>query len=175
MKQKQLLLSLIFLTLSPPAFSTPWWQTSVLYEIFVRSFQDSNNDGIGDLKGIRQRLDYLKNDRGNSLGVNVLWLSPIFPSPSYHGYDVIDYRRVNPEFGNLEDLEELVQQSHMRGIKIILDLPVNHSSKQNPWFLDSQLGENNPFRPWYVWQKDKPSWGHWFFLNNFFYYSFFSA
>jgi len=175
MKPKQLLLSLIFLTLSLPAFPTPWWQTSVLYQIFVRSFQDSNNDGIGDLKGIRQRLDYLKNDRGNSLGVNVLWLSPIFPSPSYHGYDVIDYRRVNPEFGNLDDLEELVQQSHMRGIKIILDLPVNHSSKQNTWFLDSQLGENNPFRPWYVWQKDKPSWGHWFFLNNFFYYSFFSG
>jgi alpha-amylase len=152
---------------------TPWWTQAPIYEIFVRSFQDSNNDGIGDLNGIRQRLDYLKSERPNSLGVGALWLTPIFPTPSYHGYDVTDYRNVNPEYGTLEDFELLVKESHQRGLKIILDLPVNHSSAKHPWFLDSQKGENTLFRDWYFWRRDKPSWGHWFSLADFFYLSFF--
>jgi glycosidase len=175
MKRAHFLASFVFIFLSSPVFSSPWWQESVIYEIFVRSFQDSNRDGIGDLRGIIQRLDYLKTEKTNSLGVNALWLSPVFPSPSYHGYDVVDYRKIHPEFGSLEDFNQLIQQSHFRGIKIILDLPVNHSSSQNPWFLSSQSGEDNPYRPWYLWRQEKPLWGNWFLLNNFYYYSFFSS
>jgi len=128
------------------ATPTPWWHDSVGYQIFVRSFQDTNGDGIGDFKGIVQRLDHLK-----TLGTDLVWLMPIHPSPSYHGYDVIDYRDVNPEYGTMADLEALVAAGKERGIKIIIDLLLNHSSDRNPWFLESRKGPGNPKRNWYLW------------------------
>lgn len=131
------------------------------YEIFVRSFQDSNGDGIGDLDGILQRLDYLNDgdpDTTSDLGITLLWLMPTFPSPSYHGYDVTDYRGVNSQYGTLEELEELVHQAHERGIKVILDLVMNHSSNQHPWFLDAAT-TSGEHRNWYVWREEFVHWG----------------
>ena len=114
-----------------------WWNTAVVYQIFVRSFYDSNGDGIGDFQGIIEKLDYL-ND-GNSetdtdLGVTAIWLLPIYPSPSYHGYDVSDYYTVNPQYGSMEDFKQLIDEAHQRGIKVIIDLVVNHSSNKINWF-----------------------------------------
>jgi glycosidase len=122
----------------------------VFYEIFVRSFQDSDGNGIGDLNGITAKLDYLEN-----LGVKGLWLMPINPSPSYHGYDVTDYYGVNPQYGTLADFHELTKQAHKRGIKVILDLVLNHSSSQNPWFIESAKDKKSPYRDWYTWAEDK--------------------
>lgn len=130
---------------------TPWWHDSVGYQIFVRSFQDTNGDGIGDFKGITERLDHLK-----MLGADLVWLMPIHPSPSYHGYDVIDYREVNPEYGTMADLDALVAAGRERGIKIIIDLLLNHSSDRNPWFLESRKGPGNPKRNWYLWSNKAP-------------------
>jgi alpha-amylase len=121
----------------------------VYYEIFVRSFSDSNGDGIGDLNGITAKLDYLKD-----LGIKGLWLTPINPSPSYHGYDVSDYYGVNSQFGTLDDFHQLTEQAHKRGIKVIIDLVLNHSSSQNPWFIDSAKGINSEHRSWYTWAED---------------------
>jgi pullulanase/glycogen debranching enzyme len=108
-----------------------WWNTSTFYEIFVRSFKDSNGDGIGDFKGITSQLDYLNDGDPNShsdLGISGIWLMPIMPSPSYHGYDVIDYLNVNPQYGTLADFKELVQECHKRGIRVIIDFVINHTS-----------------------------------------------
>lgn len=120
----------------------------VYYEIFVRSFQDSDGDGIGDLRGIVERLDYLEH-----LGVTGLWLTPIHPSPSYHGYDVTDYRAVHPDFGTLADFDALVEEAEARGIDVILDLVVNHTSVEHPWFRASAAGDP-AYRDWYVWRED---------------------
>jgi alpha-amylase len=142
----------------------PWWDDLTFYEIFVRSFFDSNGDGIGDLQGIIQKLDYL-ND-GNpathtDLGITGIWLMPIFPSPSYHGYDVNDYMAVNPDYGTLADLKQLVQQAHKRGIRILLDMPLNHTSTANPWFQKS-MDPNSSFRNWYIWSDTDPGYlGPW--------------
>lgn len=129
----------------------PAWHNAVGYEIFVRSFYDSNGDGIGDFKGIIQKLDYLK-----SLGVDYIWLMPIHPSKEYHGYDVIDYYDVNPQFGTMEDFENLVKEAKKRGIKIILDFVYNHTSRHHPWFVDSATNENSKHKDWYVWSKEQP-------------------
>lgn len=126
--------------------------TEVYYEIFVRSFQDSSADGIGDFQGIIQRLDYLQD-----LGITGLWLMPIHPSPSYHGYDVMDYYDVNPEYGTLEDFKMLLSEAHNRNIKIIIDLVVNHTSDQHPWFIASQ-NPDSEYRDYYTWSDTDPGW-----------------
>jgi alpha-amylase len=117
---------------------------TVYYEIFVRSFYDSNGDGIGDLNGVTAKLDYLQ-----QLGVGGIWLMPINSSPSYHGYDVTDYRAVNPDYGTLDDLKKLTDEAHKRGIKVIMDLVVNHTSVENPWFKEAMADPNSPYRSWY--------------------------
>jgi glycosidase len=124
--------------------------SGVWYEIFVRSFSDSNGDGIGDLKGVANKLNYLQ-----QLGIKGIWLMPINPSPSYHGYDVTDYTSVNPDYGTLDDLTTLLDEAHKRGIKVIMDLVVNHTSSQNPWFVDSAAGKGSAHRDWYTWAEDK--------------------
>jgi glycosidase len=139
----------------------PWWKGAVFYEIFVRSFQDSNGDGKGDLPGLVSRLDYLNDGDPKSatdLGVDALWLMPVFPSPSYHGYDVTDYEAVNPDYGNVADLDRLVAEAHRRGLHVILDLVLNHTSDQHPWFVESASSPSSPRRDWYVWRPDDPGW-----------------
>ena len=135
-----------------------WWNTSTFYEIFVRSFKDSNGDGIGDFKGITSQLDYLNDGDPNShsdLGISGIWLMPIMPSPSYHGYDVIDYMSVNPQYGTMADFKELVQECHKRGIRVIIDFVINHTSSENPWFKQAVAG-NKGFENWYVWSDSQP-------------------
>jgi alpha-amylase len=119
----------------------------VCYEIFIRSFCDSNQDGIGDLAGLTSKLDYLQ-----QLGIEAIWLSPFCKSGSYHKYDVIDYQAVDVEFGTLEDLKVLIREAHLRNIKVIFDFVINHTSSKHPWFLEAQKGENNAFRDFYIWQ-----------------------
>jgi alpha-glucosidase len=129
-----------------------WWQTGVIYQIYPRSFQDSNGDGIGDLPGITARLDHLVD-----LGVDAIWISPIYPSPmADFGYDVSHYCSVDPCFGTLTEFDELVAGAHARGLRIILDFVPNHSSDQHPWFVDSRSGRRSPKRDWYVWRDPKP-------------------
>ncbi|MCC9165489.1 alpha-amylase family glycosyl hydrolase [Pontibacter harenae] len=125
-----------------------WWQKEVIYQIYPRSFQDSTGDGVGDLKGIISRLDYLQ-----WLGIKAVWLSPIYPSPmADFGYDVSDYCGIHPLFGTMEDFDELLQEIHKRGMKLILDLVPNHSSNEHPWFLESKSSRDNPKRDWYIWK-----------------------
>jgi alpha-glucosidase len=125
-----------------------WWQRGIIYEVYPRSFQDSNNDGIGDLPGILARLEYLV-----ELGVNALWIAPIFPSPmADFGYDVADYCNIDPTFGTLADFDRLLAAVHERGLKLILDFVPNHTSDQHPWFLESRSSRNNPKRDWYLWR-----------------------
>jgi glycosidase len=132
----------------------PWWQSGVIYQIYPRSFQDFNGDGIGDLKGIISRLDYLR----DVLGVHAIWLSPFYPSPmADFGYDVADYCDVDPMFGNLADFDQLVSEAHQRDIHIVIDFVPNHTSNQHPWFVESRQSKNNPKRDWYVWQDARPN------------------
>jgi alpha-glucosidase len=129
-----------------------WWQHGVVYQIYPRSFQDSNGDGVGDLKGIYQRLDYL-----SWLGVDAIWISPIFPSPmADFGYDVSDYCGIDPLFGSLADFDALIAAAHARGIKVILDFVPNHTSDRHPWFVESRASRDNPKRDWYIWRDGKP-------------------
>src|SRR5262245_19506506 len=122
-----------------------WWQTSVIYQIYPRSFQDTNGDGIGDLRGITQRLSYLV-----ELGIDAIWLSPIFPSPmADFGYDISDYTDIDSLFGTLDDFDALLAAAHARGIKIILDLVPNHTSDRHPWFLESRASRQSRKREWY--------------------------
>ena len=139
--------------------TTEWWKRSVCYEIFVRSFYDSNGDGIGDLKGLTAKLDYINdgNARSNrSLGANCIWLMPIAKSPSYHGYDVTDYYHVNPDYGTDADFRELVKQAHHRGTKVIVDFVPNHTSSAHPAFQAALRDTTSPYRDWYRWAKTKP-------------------
>ncbi len=130
-----------------------WWQRGVIYQIYPRSFMDSNGDGIGDLQGVINRLDYLS----ITLGVDAIWLSPFYPSPmADFGYDVSDYTNVAPVFGDLETFDQLVLHAHQRGLKIIIDFVPNHSSDQHPWFQNSRSSRHNPQRDWYVWADPKP-------------------
>jgi alpha-amylase len=158
----------------------PWWNDAVFYEIFVRSFYDSNADGVGDLQGIIQKLDYLNDGNPNTdtdLGITALWLMPIFPSPSYHGYDVTDYRNIDEEYGTMNDFKALITAAHARGIKIVIDFVGNHTSDQHPWFTASASNESK--RDWYLWNSNKPSyngpWGQevWHERNNSYYYGVF--
>ena len=131
-----------------------WWQRGAIYQIYPRSFADSDGDGIGDLKGITSRLDHLAD-----LQVVGLWLSPIFTSPmADFGYDVADYCDVDPVFGTLADLDELIAETHARGMKLILDWVPNHSSDRHPWFLESRSSRENPKRDWYVWRDQPNDW-----------------
>jgi alpha-glucosidase len=130
-----------------------WWQTAVFYQIYPRSFADGNGDGIGDFKGITEKLDYLKD-----LGIDALWLSPHFPSPNWDcGYDISDYCNVAPEYGTLDDFKTFLTESHKRDIRVILDLVLNHTSDEHPWFLESKSSRDNPKADWYVWADTPPN------------------
>ncbi|WP_233221660.1 glycoside hydrolase family 13 protein [Streptomyces carminius] len=131
----------------------PWWKTAVVYQIYPRSFADSDGDGVGDLRGITRRLDHLV-----ELGVDVLWLSPVYPSPhDDNGYDISDYRGIDPLFGTLEDFDELLAAVHARGMRLIMDLVVNHTSDEHPWFVSSRDGgPGGPARDWYWWRPARP-------------------
>lgn len=128
-----------------------WWKESVVYQIYPRSFMDSNGDGIGDIKGIISKLDYIKD-----LGVDVIWLSPVYQSPNDdNGYDISDYQGILKDFGTMEDWEELLSEIHLRGMKLIMDLVVNHSSDEHPWFIEAKKSKNNPYRDYYIWHSGK--------------------
>jgi len=133
-----------------------WWKEAVVYQIYPRSFKDSNGDGVGDLKGIISKLDYVK-----SLGVNVIWLNPIFASPNHdNGYDISDYRKIMKQFGSMADFDTLLNEMHRRGLKLVLDLVVNHTSSDHKWFKESRKSRNNPYRDYYHWwpaEKGKPA------------------
>ena len=137
-----------------------WWKESVVYQIYPKSFKDSNGDGVGDIRGIIQKLDYLK-----ELGVNVLWISPMLESPQDdNGYDISDYRRIYKEYGNMEDYEELLSEAHKRDIRILMDLVVNHTSDEHNWFVESRKSKDNPYRDYYIWKdpvngKEPNNWG----------------
>lgn len=136
-----------------------WWNDRVFYEIFVRSFNDSDGDGIGDFQGIIERLDYLNDGdptTTDDLGITGIWLMPISPSPSYHGYDVTDYRAINPEYGTMADFQEFLNEAHARGIAVIIDLVVNHSSVEHPWFVASAEDPDSEYADWYVWADENP-------------------
>ncbi|MBN9388001.1 MAG: DUF3459 domain-containing protein [Chloroflexi bacterium] len=137
-----------------PGEKTPqWWQNGIIYQVYPRSFKDGNGDGIGDLNGITEKLDYFS----ETLGVTAIWLSPFYRSPmADFGYDVADYTDVDPMFGNLADFDRLVEETHKRGLKIIVDWVPNHTSNQHPWFLESKSSKDNPKRDWYVWKDPKP-------------------
>ena len=131
--------------------NTKWWHNKVVYQIYPRSFKDSNGDGIGDLRGIIEKLDYLQ-----LLGVGVVWLSPVYKSPNDdNGYDISDYQDIMTEFGTLEDWEELIAQIHQRDIKLVMDLVVNHTSDEHPWFVESRSSKENPYRDYYIWRPGK--------------------
>ncbi|MFX0016526.1 MAG: alpha-amylase family glycosyl hydrolase [Promethearchaeota archaeon] len=128
-----------------------WWHKAVFYHIYPRSFADSTNNGIGDLQGIINKLEYLQ-----KLGIDAIWLSPFFPSPQKdYGYDISDYRSINPEYGSMQDFEELLKNVHSLGIKIILDMVLNHTSDEHQWFLESRASRTNPKRDWYIWIEGK--------------------
>lgn len=128
-----------------------WWKESVVYQVYPRSFQDSNGDGIGDLRGIISRLDYLK-----SLGVGAVWLCPVYDSPNADmGYDIRDYEKIMAEFGTMEDFDELLREMHSRDIKLVMDLVVNHSSDEHRWFVESRSSRENPYRDYYIWRDGK--------------------
>jgi len=128
-----------------------WWKNAVIYEIYPRSFQDSNGDGVGDLNGITRRLDYLK-----ELGVDAVWLTPIYPSPQVDfGYDISDYKNIDPQYGTLADFDRLIAEANKRHIRILMDMVMNHTSDQHKWFLQSRSSRTNPYRDWYVWHDGK--------------------
>ena len=137
-----------------------WWKESVVYQIYPRSFCDSNGDGIGDLNGITGKLDYLK-----ELGIDVIWLSPVYQSPGDdNGYDISDYRNIMKEFGTMEDYDRMLAKAHELGIKIMMDLVVNHTSDEHAWFVESRKSEDNEYRDYYIWRdgkdgKEPNNWG----------------
>ncbi len=128
-----------------------WWKESVVYQIYPRSFKDSNGDGIGDLNGITEKMDYLK-----ELGIDVIWLSPVYESPNDdNGYDISNYQEIMKDFGTMEDYDRMLSAAHERGIKIVMDLVVNHTSDEHPWFVESRKSRNNPYREYYIWREGK--------------------
>lgn len=136
----------------------PWWNDTVFYQIFVRSFYDSDGDGIGDINGIIEKLDYLNDgdpQTTSDLGITGIWLMPIMQSPSYHGYDTTDYYAVDDEYGTNEDFLRLMEEAHKRGIRVIVDLVINHSSREHPWFIESK-DEDSEYRDWYIWEDENP-------------------
>lgn len=130
---------------------TKWWKEATAYQIYLRSFMDSNGDGIGDIKGITAKLDYLK-----ELGIDLLWICPFYKSPNDdNGYDISDYQDVLSEFGTMNDFDELLAETHKRDMKLIIDLVINHTSDEHPWFIESKSSKNNPKRDWYIWKEGK--------------------
>jgi len=140
-----------------------WWKESVVYQIYPRSFCDSNKDGIGDLGGILKKLDYLE-----ELGVDIIWLSPIYQSPNDdNGYDISDYRSILKEFGTMDEFDRLLEEAHKKGMRLIMDLVVNHTSDEHEWFIQSKKDKTNPYRDYYIWKEGKGNqppnnWGSWF-------------
>lgn len=127
---------------------TPWWKKAVVYQVYPKSFQDSNGDGIGDLKGITSRLDYLK-----KLGIDAIWLSPVYQSPQVdNGYDISDYEAIDPQYGTMADMDKLISEAKKRGIRIIMDLVINHTSDQHKWFIEARKSKDNPYRDYYIWR-----------------------
>src|SRR5438045_2207479 len=142
----------------------PWWKHGVIYEIYPRSFQDSNGDGVGDINGITSRLDYL-----HDLGIGAIWITPMYPSPLVDfGYDVADYTALDPLYGTLGDFDRLMAEAKKRSIRVIMDFVPNHSSDQHPWFKESRSSRTNPKRDWYIWRDGKGpgqppnNWQSWF-------------
>lgn len=128
-----------------------WWKESVVYQIYPRSYRDSNGDGIGDLNGITEKMDYLK-----ELGIDVIWLSPVYESPNDdNGYDISNYKGIMQEFGTMEDFDRMLAAAHERGIRIVMDLVVNHTSDEHPWFVESRKSADNPYRDYYIWKNGK--------------------
>ncbi|MBN1639601.1 MAG: alpha-amylase [Anaerolineae bacterium] len=167
---------------SPGEGDVQWWNERIFYEVFVRSFQDSDGDGIGDLAGLIERLDYLNDGdpkTSDDLGVTGLWLMPVTESPSYHGYDVTDYYAVETDYGDAATFRQLVDEAHERGIVVIVDLVINHTSNQHPWFRDAATGPDAGYRDWYVWSDEKQSyfgpWGQavWYPRGDAYYYAIF--
>lgn len=171
-----------YITVSEREIVEPkWWNEEVWYEIFVRSFYDSDGDGIGDFNGLTEKLDYLNDgdpETDTDLGIGGIWLMPINPSPSYHGYDVTDYRGINPDYGTMEDFKTFLNEAHKRGIKVIIDFVMNHTSTQHPWFIASASGDEH-FRDFYRWSDTNPGyqgpWGQtvWHQRNGEYYYGVF--
>lgn len=152
-----------------------WARGAVFYEVFVRSFDDSNGDGKGDLDGLIAKLDYI-----HDLGADAIWLMPVFESPSYHGYDTTDYETIEHDYGTNADLQRLLAEAHQRGIRVVIDYVMNHTSSQHPWFLDSASSTSSPKRNWYVWSATNPGWTQpwgsnptWYLLNGGYYYGVF--
>ena len=128
-----------------------WWHDKAVYQIYPKSFCDSNGDGIGDIPGILSKLDYLE-----KLGIGIIWLSPCYQSPlADEGYDISDYYNIDPRFGTMEDMERLIAEAKKRGIAIVMDLVVNHTSDEHPWFVESRKSEDNAYRDYYIWQEGK--------------------
>jgi len=161
----------------------PWWNDTVFYEIFVRSFYDSDADGRGDFNGLIEKLDYLNDgdpETSNDLGITGIWLMPINPSPSYHGYDVTDYYDINPDYGTMDDFKRFLDEAHKRGIRVIMDMVLNHTSSQHPWFLEAKKDPQSPKRDWYIWSVENPGykgpWGQdvWYRTDYGYYYAIFS-
>ena len=159
-----------------------WWNDAVFYEIFVRSFYDSNDDGVGDLNGLIEKLDYLNDGdptTADDLGITGIWLMPIAQSPSYHGYDVADYFSVDEEYGSNDDFRRLMKEAHRRGIRVIIDLVLNHTSWQHPWFVSARNDADSPYRDFYIWSEEDPGykgpWGGraWHRSGDSFYYAVF--
>ncbi len=165
--------------LSEESSEMPWWNDAVFYEVFVRSFQDSDGDGVGDLNGLIERLDYLNDGdptTSDDLGVTGLWLMPIMASPSYHGYDVVDYFQVDEEYGAKEDFQRLIEEVHAREMKVVVDLVLNHTGRDHPWFQEA-LDPDSEKRDWYVWEEENPGYRGplgqqvWFETDDGYYYS----
>ncbi len=191
MRLSRLALAVVFACAAPrPAPSAAdrslpgWANGAVFYEVFVRSFQDSDGDGKGDLRGLISRLDYLNDGNPNSsaLGVDALWLMPVFASPSYHGYDTTDYETINPDYGSNADFAQLIAEAHKRGIRVVVDLVLNHTSSKHAWFVDSASSLSAAHRDWYVWSATDLHWPQpwnansdtWREKNGAFYYGLFS-
>ena len=133
--------------MNPSTSSPNHWPNGVTYEIFVQSFADSNGDGIGDINGLAQKLDYLV-----ELGIDAIWLMPIHPSPSYHKYDVTDYYGIHPDYGTMDDFKRFLKEAHQKNLKVVIDLVINHTSHKHPWFVESKKGSDNPYREFYIWR-----------------------
>ena len=168
----------------PVQWQNDWARGAVFYEVFVRSFRDSDGDGKGDLGGLIEKLDYLNDGdpaTAADLGVDALWLMPVFASPSYHGYDTVDYETINSDYGTNADFARLLSEAHRRGIRVILDFVVNHTGSGHPWFADSTSSPSSPHRDWYVWRPSDPGWTQpwggtnptWHPLNRFYFYGVF--
>ena len=133
------------------AVTRKWWKEEVIYQIYPRSFQDSNGDGIGDIQGIISRLDHLQ-----EMGIDIIWLCPIYQSPNDdNGYDISDYYDIHPEFGTMADFDQMLDEIHSRGMRLIMDLVLNHSSDEHEWFQKSRLSKDNPHRDYYFWKDGK--------------------